>query len=103
MDSSLFFKYFPIVRIVIREKSMEPYFYEGDTVVFLKRIFFKIKIGDVIIFHHPTPPFLFCKRLKKIEGDKIWVEGDNKKESIDSRKFGYINKKDIIGKAIWKL
>jgi type IV secretory pathway protease TraF len=31
------------------------------------------------------------------------VEGDNKKESIDSRNFGFINKKNIIGKVVFKM
>lgn len=74
-----------------------------EEVVTLSYIFIKPKIGDIIVFRHIVPPFIFCKRIKKIINDEIWVEGENKKISIDSRKFGFIEKKNIIGKVIIKI
>ncbi len=82
---------------------MVPYLAERDEVVTLPYFFGKPKIGDVIVFKHIVPPFIFCKRIKKIINDEIWVEGENKKESIDSRKFGFVKRKNIIGKVIIKL
>lgn len=45
------------------------------------------------------------KRITKIDpsvdGEKYIVSGDNKKDSLDSRIFGWISKKDILGKVIY--
>ena len=102
MFSSLFFRISPLVRFIIKEKSMEPNFKEGENILVTK-IFFKLKVGDIIIFRHTTPPYIFCKRISKISKNKYFVIGDNKKNSIDSRNFGSISKNDIIGKVIFKI
>ena len=82
---------------------MQPYLEEKDEVITLPYFFKQPKVGDVIVFKHIVPPFIFCKRIKKIIRDEIWVEGENRKRSIDSRKFGFIKRKNIIGKVIIKL
>lgn len=82
---------------------MAPAINEKEEVVTFNYFFSKPKVGDIIVFRHVVPPFVLCKRIKKIINDKIWVEGDNKKESIDSRNFGFINKKNIIGKVVFKM
>ena len=44
---------------------------------------------------------MVVKRIKKVgEKDKIWIEGDNKNESTDSREFGWIPKSNLVGKVI---
>ena len=78
-------------------------FQESDEVITFAYLCSKPKVGDVIIFRQLFPPFVFCKRIIKIVKEKIWVEGDNKSESIDSRDFGYIKSSDIVGKVIFKL
>jgi len=59
------------------------------------------KIGDVVAFKMKNE--LFIKRIKRVQGDKFFVAGDNKNDSLDSRTFGEIEKMDIIGKVIFKL
>ena len=103
MVSSLFLKYSPLVRLIVKEKSMLPTFKEGESIIALRYLFSKPKVGDVVIFSHTTPPFLFLKRIVKINKNKIWVEGDNKKVSIDSRKFGHVEVKNVIGKVILRI
>lgn len=82
---------------------MVPYLNEREEVITFSYIFSEPKVGDVIVFRNIVPPFIFCKRIKKITHDKVWVEGDNKEKSIDSRKFGFVDKKNIIGKVLFKL
>ncbi len=82
---------------------MTPYLHEHDEVITMSYFLFQPRIGDVIVFKHVVPPFVFCKRITKIAGDEVWVEGENRKVSIDSRKFGYVEKKNIIGKVILKI
>lgn len=81
---------------------MFPAIKEREEVVTLMYLFINPKVGDIIVFRQVVPPFILCKRITRIVKDKIWVEGDNKKESIDSRNFGFIGKKNIIGKVIVK-
>lgn len=82
---------------------MFPAFKTGDEVIAVSPFFKKLKAGDVIIFNHSAPPHVLIKRIIKISNNKFWVEGDNKKVSIDSRSFGFILKKDIIGKVVLKI
>lgn len=82
---------------------MSPFIKEHEEVLTFSYIFRQPKEGDVVVFRQVVPPFVLCKRIKKIVKNKIWVEGDNKKESIDSRFFGFIDRKNIIGKVILKI
>lgn len=63
--------------------------------------FGKIKSGDVVVFK--IKDAVYIKRIEKKKGDRYFLIGDNRKESIDSRKFGWMDEKDIIGKVIFKI
>ena len=59
----------------------------------------KVKVGDVVVIKHDSKEII--KRIEKIGEDKIFVKGDNKRESTDSRHFGSIDQSQIIGKVIY--
>lgn len=96
--------FFPIVKYQIEENSMIPAFKPGDLVLVNKLSFLlkKPKIGDIIIFQDSQGKYLI-KRIEKISNNIIFVLGINKKKSIDSRRFGSILKKDIIGRVLFKI
>lgn len=79
---------------------MKPLFCEKGFVLVRKYLLLSPKTGDVIVLKHPILRIPLLKRILKINKDLIWVEGDNKKGSYDSRDFGWINKKEIQGKVI---
>ena len=85
---------------------MEPAILDGQSVLAsnIPYIISKPKIGDVIAFNKKGK--IFIKRIVKInlsaDGDKYFVAGDNKKDSLDSKKFGWIDRKQIVGKVIWR-
>lgn len=81
---------------------MEPILLEKSEVITFPYLFSKPKVGDIVVFNHVVPPFVFCKKITKVVGSRVWVEGENKKRSIDSRKFGFIDAKNIIGKVVLK-
>lgn len=60
--------------------------------------FNKYKVGDIVAIKVNEKDMV--KRIQKVEGRRIFVMGDNEKMSTDSRKFGWIDKKDISGKLI---
>ena len=61
--------------------------------------FYNPKKGDLAVFKNNGKDMI--KRIQNAFGCKYFVIGDNKKESIDSRSFGWISKDQIIGKVIW--
>lgn len=72
-----------------------------------------LKNGQIIIVAKPKPPLENqvavinhngvekIKRITKIRDAKIYVEGDNRDSSTDSRVFGWISSSDIAGSVIW--
>ena len=85
--------------------SMLPTFNKYSTLVFIDKfspIFFRPKIDQIVIVNKNG--IEMCKRIKKIKTIEknifIWIEGDNKKNSFDSRNFGWIKKDFIIGNVI---
>ena len=59
------------------------------------------KINDIVAFRNSGK--IFLKRIIKIQNGKYFVAGDNKNDSYDSRNFGDISKKQILGKVIYIL
>lgn len=66
-------------------------------------IFSKPKKGDIVIVQSVKCKVKseIVKRIQKVKGSKVYLIGDNKKESTDSRDFGPIDKSEIIGKVVW--
>jgi nickel-type superoxide dismutase maturation protease len=93
-----------LAKFKIAGHSMEPQIKTGDTVL-VSRVpyWFKIpKINDIVAFKDNNGKILI-KRIVRIQNRKYFVQGDNRNDSLDSRRFGYISKKQIIGEFIYKL
>ena len=93
---------------------MEPTFRNGQRiwVRFLKEAPSEERIvrlrGRVILVEREEyPGILLLKRLEKVHGDLIWVEGDNKDAELvelqhDSRKFGWLSRESVRAVAVRK-
>ena len=85
--------------------SLVPRLHDGDFVlcskipILLKRL----KPGDLVVFNQPGYGVLI-KELETItpDGQSLVVRGLHP-ESVDSRAFGPVPRKDIIGKVIWRV
>lgn len=79
---------------------MQPKLTEGSEVLVssIPYIFFKPRVKDIVAFDYLNK--ILIKRVIKIKHDQFLVEGDN---MADSLRIGWIGKKDIIGKIIYKL
>ncbi|MBI2040444.1 S26 family signal peptidase [Candidatus Microgenomates bacterium] len=100
----------PISKFKVYGNSMLPTLKQGQEVLTFN--WGKAKVGDVVVIKHdgkemvkrvtkindPASPRL-CRASRQI---LVEVEGDNKKESIDSRHFGAIFREQIMGKVIYK-
>ena len=84
--------------------SMEPQIKSGEVVLVSSIPYlFKIpKISDIVAFKDNTD-IILIKRIVKIQDGKYFMQGDNKQDSLDSRKLGLISKDQIIGEIIYKL
>jgi hypothetical protein len=89
---------------------MSPNYNEGDWLLF-RVLPAKSKenelVGKVVLIQRRSnlgEDFLQVKRVTKVHNDtnetEIWVEGDNKEKSTDSRSWGALDSSEVIGKLI---
>lgn len=83
----------------VKGHSMQPTILNTRKVIVIPYFFTKPKKNDIVAFRFKKE--IFIKRIREIKGNKYFLEGDNKKDSLDSKKIGLIEKKEIIGKVIW--
>ena len=84
--------------------SMWPQYEDGDYVLVASpRLAGGIRAGDVVVFRHPDYGVMI-KRVERVEpgGDDIYVIGAHER-SVDSRQFGAISRRAVIGKVIWHI
>ena len=87
---------------VVKERSMEPFCREGDFAVVnrMSYLFSRPKIGQIVVLKDPRDcSRLVLKRIGAIQNSFLWVEGDNKERSTDSRDFGWVSVKSLLGQA----
>lgn len=63
-----------------------------------------LQVGDIVVAKHPFRKTPIIKRITEFSTcGKLFLRGDNPGESTDSRSFGEIPEKDILGKVICRL
>ena len=93
----------PISRFTVSGNSMFPTLKPGQDVLSINW-FVNPKVGDIVVVKsgQGTGYREIVKRVEKLIGGKVWVVGDNKKESTDSRDFGPVSLNQVVGKLIYK-
>ncbi len=59
----------------------------------------KVRVGDVVVVEHEGLEKI--KRIADVQGDHIYVLGDNPGASSDSRVFGWLERSLVRAKIIW--
>jgi nickel-type superoxide dismutase maturation protease len=79
--------------------SMHPALSDGDLI--LVNPYAEFRVGDIVVARHPfQKDGEIIKRVREITPEGAYfLVGDNRPESTDSRSFGAIPAKDILGKA----
>lgn len=87
-----------IARFKVSGHSMLPTLKPGQEILVsnMPYLFFKPKPGDLVTFKDGNK--FIVKRIKLVTGHRSLVTGDNQNDSKD---YGWINKKQIIGKVIY--
>lgn len=88
----------PVSRYTVYGHSMLPALKDSQDVVSVNW-FYKVKAGDIVVIKQDNREIV--KRVKKVEGKQVFVQGDNQKESTDSRKFGPVRIDQVIGKVVY--
>jgi nickel-type superoxide dismutase maturation protease len=92
----------PIVRFRVVDTSMAPALRPGDRLLVSRWL--SARSGDLIVFRDPEAPSTFLlKRIADITaaGDLL-VRGDNPNVSHDSRHFGPVPRRLLIGRAFYR-
>ena len=99
-------------------ESMLPTIAGSGDVVLVEKLVKRYNIGDVIVAVSPIhPEKTICKRVKALSGalvwngvmvervppGHVWLEGDNKQASQDSRTFGPIPLGLVKGRVVMKV
>ncbi|MDE1834388.1 MAG: hypothetical protein KGH64_03565 [Candidatus Micrarchaeota archaeon] len=83
----------------VAERSMEPTIGQGSYIL-VSSWYSKPKTNDIIVLRSPESARILVKRVRSVRSGKLFVVGDNKKESRDSRRFGYVDIRLLLGKVI---
>ena len=82
---------------LVEGESMLPCYRPGQTVIINTSRNFKV--GDVVVaFQHGRE---VMKRITKMKDGHVFLEGDNEKASTDSRDYGWLIDRHVVGKVAW--
>jgi phage repressor protein C with HTH and peptisase S24 domain len=80
---------------------MEPTLATGDRLVAARGR--AARVGDVVAVRRPGGDRrLMVKRVVAVRGDKVVVAGDNPARSTDSRSFGPVRRREILGRVVYR-
>jgi signal peptidase I len=119
------FYFFNFHTVVVHGESMLPTFQNGQHVMISKAYWLigPIQDNDIVVLHDQNPDGYIIKRVYRLAGqtvdwvnapdsvsvtggeykvplDCVYVLGDNRLKSEDSRKFGPVQMDQIIGKVV---
>lgn len=82
---------------VVEGESMQPTIADGSIVVF-NRLEKTYEANDIVIAQADGQQII--KRIQSIDEEEVFLIGDNREESLDSRSFGTVNMEAIRGRVI---
>ena len=98
----------PLWRVAVAERSMEPALHPGDWLVVYRTITPArpphVRPGQIVVARHPgLPGLLIVKRAARRQRGGWWLESDNPAAgAVDSRAFGVVSPSLIEGRVLWR-
>lgn len=94
----------PLARFRVEDDSMRPTLEPGDYVL-VNRWAYRFRRpakGDLVVLRDPESPerFLIKRFSDSTDSERFTVLGDNAPRSRDSRMFGSVDRRNLVGK-VW--
>jgi nickel-type superoxide dismutase maturation protease len=89
----------PVSIYKVKDNSMIPTILDGDYVISIGW-YGNIRRGDIVVLRHPAGAMRLVKRVERVDADSVYVVGDNRAESEDSRNFGAVKRQSLLGKVV---
>jgi phage repressor protein C with HTH and peptisase S24 domain len=91
---------FPLGRVLVRGRSMEPTLLDGDHL--LVHWGGRPRPGRLVVVRWPGRP-MSVKRAAQLAEDGWYVERDNPAEGVDSWQVGAVAPADVLGTVLMRL
>jgi phage repressor protein C with HTH and peptisase S24 domain len=79
-------------------KSMQPTL-QPESLVLASGLFRRLAPDQVVVVRQDGLEKV--KRIQKLDEGRVFVVGDNSRQSIDSRSFGWLPAAAVVGRVIW--
>ena len=88
-------------RLVVEGDSMRPTLLAGDRVVAVG--WGRVRVGDLVAVRDPRQPErVLVKRVVAVRASELDVRGDDPDHSTDSRHFGPVPRKLVLGRVVYR-
>src|SRR6202035_1443054 len=86
-------------RVVVEGMSMDPTLAPGDRLLVVRSA--RLRAGDVVAVRAPGGSRrVLVKRVSAVLGDEVVLRGDNPAASTDSRDFGPVSRRSVLGRVV---
>jgi len=91
----------PVLNLRLHDTSMVPALQPGDRLIALRWL--PVRPGDIVVIRDPAyPPRLLVKRLAERTPAGYLVRADNPNVGSDSRHFGVVPRRLVLGRVVWR-
>jgi nickel-type superoxide dismutase maturation protease len=91
-------RHWPLGLYRVAGDSMRPAYAPGDLLLGWR--WFRPRAGQVVVIHRERP---LVKRIKRVQAEAVWIEGDNAAASTDSRAFGPVPRAQLEAVIVARL